>query len=117
MERAGKGLIAMNLIDIVIALGAGLAAALVAAQFTRGGHGLADAVDRVVRLGRMRAQGMDVAAPGEETFTVTRGMIEEALKQHTRPAKFAWASNFLWFMAGTVVSVFTSEIRGMFGLG
>jgi hypothetical protein len=44
-------------------------------------------------------------------------MIEEALKAHTKPAKFAWASNFLGFMAGTIVSIFTSEIRMGMGLG
>jgi hypothetical protein len=107
----------MNLIDIAVALSAGLVLAFIASRFSSGGSVVSEAVDRVVRLGRMRAQGMDAAAPGEETFTVTKGMIEEALKAHTKPAKFAWASNFLWFMAGTIVSIFTSEIRMGMGLG
>jgi len=107
----------MNWIDIIIALAAGLALALGAGLVSRGRNGIREATDQIVRIGRMRAQGMDAAALGEETFSVTKAMIEEALLQHTRPAKFAWASNFLWFMAGTVVSIFTSEIRTSIGLG
>ncbi|MGE6697649.1 hypothetical protein ACQKH5_08165 [Hyphomonas sp. NPDC076900] len=107
----------MSLVDVVLALVFGLLAAFIAGQITGRGSKLYEAtLERLVRLGRMRAQGLD-ADTGEETFTVTKAMIQQALEEHTKPAKFAWASNFLWFSAGALVSLFTSEIRGLVGLG
>lgn len=108
----------MSLIDVALALVFGLLAAFIASQIAAGRGGkLYDAtIERLIRLGRMRAQGLD-AETGEETFTVTKAMIQQALEEHTRPAKFAWASNFLWFSAGALVSLFTSEIRSLVGLG
>lgn len=106
----------MSLIDVALALVFGLLAAFIASQITGRGNKLYDTtIERLIRLGRMRAQGLD-AETGEETFTVTKAMIQQALDEHTKPAKFAWASNFLWFSAGAVVSLFTSEIRGLVGL-
>lgn len=107
----------MSLVDVVLALVFGLLAAFIAGQITGRGSKLYEAtLERLVRLGRMRAQGLD-ADTGEETFTVTKAMIQQALEEHTKPAKFAWASNFLWFSAGALVSLFTSEIRSLVGLG
>lgn len=107
----------MSLVDVALALGVGLLAAFIASQIAGRSGKLYDAtLERLIRLGRMRAQGLE-AETGEETFTVTKAMIQEALEEHTKPAKFAWASNFLWFAAGALVSLFTSEIRGLVGLG
>lgn len=107
----------MSLIDVALALVFGLLAAFIASQIAGRGGKLYDAtIERLIRLGRMRAQGLD-AETGEETFTVTKAMIQQALEEHTKPARFAWASNFLWFSAGALVSLFTSEIRALVGLG
>lgn len=106
----------MSVIDLGLALILGLIAAWIGSRVAGKPGMLKETAERIARLGRMRAQGLD-ADTGEETFMVTKSMIEQALQEHTRPARFAWASNFLWFGAGAIVSLFTSEIRGLVGLG
>lgn len=106
----------MSVIDLGLALILGLIAAWIGSLVAGAPGKLKETAERIARLGRMRAEALD-ADPGEETFLVSKSMIEQALQEHTKPAKFAWASNFLWFGAGALVSVFTSEIRGMAGLG
>lgn len=106
----------MGWVDLAIALGIGLMAAFVSGQVARKTSQTGSVTERIARLGRMRAETLD-AATEEETFVVTKTMIEVALRDHTRPAKFAWASNFVWFVAGAGVSLFTSEIRALAGLG
>lgn len=106
----------MSLIDLGLALILGLIAAWIGNLVAGQPGKLKETAERIARLGRMRAEGLD-ADTGEETFMVSKSMIEQALQEHTKPAKFAWASNFLWFGAGALVSVFTSEIRSAVGLG
>jgi len=72
-----------------------------------------DQADQLFRLGNMQAKGL-TPDKGEQTVTLTKSMLEEALAKANESSFPPFLQNFCWFTAGSIISVFANDIRVWF---